>query len=166
MVFEIEDSFGVYGYTHKTSFEVKVRTCAVSGASAEGDRLSGFDALVGLNEETRKVTINGFHTIVVAKNYVETIAAAFVFGQSHFTAESRSHGVANRKTEVDAVVHAAETRAIAVARCYASYNGHVIFRNVENLSVRYHGIAISVNFVAFPTFCIDIEFGFLFVFVV
>ena len=49
LVFEVENSFRVDSYTHETGLEVKVRTGAVAGVAAEGDWLTGFYALVGLN---------------------------------------------------------------------------------------------------------------------
>ena len=61
-----------------------------------------------------EVSVDGFEAVVVADDYVVSVAAGFIFGETHFAVECGADGVADRQAEIGAAVHAPELRAPAV----------------------------------------------------
>ena len=116
---------------HETRFEVEVRTCAASGASAEGDRVADIHCLVRLHEEAREVAVYGFQTIGVAQDYVVSVSAAFKSCQTHFPGKCRAHGVAGVEFEVDAFVLSSESWTVAVRRGDEARDRHCVVRHVD-----------------------------------
>ena len=161
LVFKVEDSGRVDGVAHITGFEVEVRACGAAGVAAEGDRVAGFDHLVGLNEEAGEMAIDGFEAVGVSEHDVVAVAAALESRQAHLAVECGAHGIAHPQVEVHTLMHAPKPRAVAIGRIDAAGHRHVIFAHVDDGRLRHVGVAVAVYILAFPTLFIDVELGFL-----
>ena len=157
-VSEIEDSAGIDGITHKTSFEMEVRTCATTCAATEADWLTGFHYLIRLNEVAVEVTIDCFEAIRVADDDIITITASLIIGETHLPGECGIDGIVGTDTEVDTLVHTTELGAITIVG-----SNRTLARDTEVSDIDYFGIGDirlleRVDALAIPALGIDIGF--------
>ncbi len=65
-------------------------------------------------EKFRKVPVDGFQIVGVTYDDIIPIASALEVGQAHTTVKCSAYGIADIELQVDSLVHAAETFAVAV----------------------------------------------------
>ncbi len=108
------------------------------------------------------MAVDGFKVVRVTEDNVISVAFAFVFGEAHLAVECRADGIAGIGLEVDALVHAAETLAVAVGRGYVAGVGDGVVAHVDYGSLRNGGVLVAVYESAFPAFGVDVKFGLFF----
>ena len=92
-------------------FEVQVFGCGTSGASGQGNGLSGTDSIAAMDQVLDVVAVDGFQPESVA--YDDDIAVgAVVFCHPHDTIEGTTYRISGTCFDVDAAVSSPATLSV------------------------------------------------------
>ncbi|GFI67989.1 hypothetical protein IMSAG192_01527 [Muribaculaceae bacterium] len=145
LVLKVEYSRGIDCISHKARFKVQMRTGRTSGIAAKRNRSSGLYILSGFHKEFRQVTIYRFKSVIMTQNHIVAITTTFEVCKTYIAGERGTNCITNLHLKVNPLMHAAETRTIAIWRRNISHSRHTELADIDSGGFRHFAVAERID---------------------